>query len=501
MSDCLLETKGIYKSFGPTRALVDVNFLVNRGEIRGLVGENGSGKSTLSSIIAGAQKADEGKMLLNGQVFNPFGMVDAQCHGVSMIIQEMGTIPGISVASNIFLGNLQQFRKNGLLSLRQMNASAKKILTDIGVPEIDPNWMIDRLNFEDRKIVEIARAMYSQPDVLIIDETTTALAAKGRALLYKIMEKMQQKDKAVLFISHDLDELMKVCNTVTVLRDGNYIDTLTKEKMTIPLMRKLMVGRELSDNYYRSDYDGSYRDEVALEMVQVTTGNNVMNFQLQLHKGEILGIGGLSDCGMHEVGRAAFGVNKPLTGKVILHRMGRKIEIDSPEKAITNKVGYVSKDRDNEALILNASIQENVVLPSLKTLSRKTYISPVSEKKVTAAQVETMEIKCYSPVQKCSELSGGNKQKVVFSKWLANESDIFILDCPTRGIDVGVKAKMYALMADLKKQGKSILLICEELSELIGMSDRILMMKDGAVTAEFQRSPELTEFTLINYMI
>lgn len=498
---CLLETKGIYKSFGPTRALVDVNLQVNRGEVRGLIGENGSGKSTICSIIAGAQNADKGDMLLKGKPYMPNGNVDAQKQGISMVVQELGTITGISVASNIFLGNLDRFTKNGFLSIGKMNKAAKEILTDLGVPETDPAMMVQKLNFEDRKIVEIARAMYSEPDVLIIDETTTALAQKGRTLLYKIIRKMQKANKAVLFISHDLEELMEICNSITVLRDGNFIDTLTKEEMTIPQLRRLMVGRELSGNYYRTDCDGGYDDEVVLDIQRVTTGSMVENFSAQLHKGEILGIGGLSDCGMHEIGRAAFGIDKPITGCVVLKADGKEIRITNPGIAIDNRMGYVSKDRDKEALILNASIKENIVMPSLDLLKKCTYISRAREDKMSNTLIETMEIKCYSNRQYCSELSGGNKQKVVFAKWLANESNVFILDCPTRGIDVGVKAKMYALMYELKKAKKSIIMISEELPELIGMSDRILIMKDGQVSGEFTRMESPSEHDIIRYMI
>lgn len=497
--ECLLETKGIYKSFGPTRALVDVSIQVRRGEIRGLIGENGSGKSTLSSIIAGAQTADEGQMFLRGEPYQPKGNVDAQKKGVSMVVQEMGTIPGISVASNIFLGNLNRFTKNGILNIKKMNRAAREILTEIGVPEIDPSMLIDHLNFEDRKIVEIARAMYTRPDVLIIDETTTALAQKGRTLLYKIIEKQHQENKAVLFISHDLDELMHVCNNITVLRDGNLIDTLTKDEMSIDKMRRLMVGREIKGNYYRSDYDGSYSDEVVLELKQVTTGINVENFSLQLHKGEILGIGGLADCGMHEVGRVAFGIDKPITGEVRLVK--KNVRVTNPQIAIENKMGYVSKDRDKEALILNGSIKDNITLPSLPMLEKGFIITKSSENNLASQNVKQMEIKCYSPAQRCDELSGGNKQKVVFAKWIGNKSDILILDCPTRGIDVGVKANMYQLMYQLKKEGKSIIMISEELPELIGMSDRILIMKDGKVKKEFTRSESLTEQDIIDYMI
>jgi len=498
-SQCLLQTKGIYKFFGPTRALVDVDLTVNRGEIRGLIGENGSGKSTLSSIVAGAQSADKGDMFINGKPYLPKGMVDAQKHGISMVVQEMGTISGITVASNIFLGNLKPFTKFGFLNIRKMNEAAKKVLTEIGVPEIDPDMKIDRLDFENRKIVEIARAMYSDPNVLIIDETTTALAQKGRTLLYALIEKMHKANKAVLFISHDLEELMSVCNTITVLRDGVFIDTLSKEQMTIDKLRKLMVGRELKGSYYREDFDGSSSDEVVLDIQHITTGINVDNFSMQLHKGEILGLGGLSDCGMHEIGRTLFGIDKPITGCVKL--AGKDLVVSSPSVAIENKMGYVSKDRDKEALILSASIKENIVLPSLNMLEKASFITRRSESAMTNKQVQFMQIKCHSSDQSCTELSGGNKQKVVFAKWLSNESEIFILDCPTRGIDVGVKANMYALMYELKKQGKAIVMISEELSELIGMSDRMLILKDGKVKKEFMRSENLTEHDIINYMI
>ncbi|MFV0413230.1 MAG: ATP-binding cassette domain-containing protein, partial [Oscillospiraceae bacterium] len=290
--NCILLCNGIYKSFASTRALVDVSIEINKGEIRGLIGENGSGKSTLSSIIAGAQKADKGSMVYRGQAYNPATMVQAQQQGVSMIVQEMGTVPGISVASNIFLGKLNLFSKGGIFRPAAMNRAARKILEEIGASEIDPAAMIDTLTFEDRKIVEIARAMYIQPELLIVDETTTALASKGRGVLYKIIEKQKAQNKAVLFISHDLEELMEICTHVTVLRDGVIITTMNKQQMTIPDMRRNMVGRELTGNYYRGDYDGSHSPEVVLEMRRVTNDTIIENFDLKLHKGELLGIGG-----------------------------------------------------------------------------------------------------------------------------------------------------------------------------------------------------------------
>jgi|AGTN01.1.fsa_nt_gi ABC-type sugar transport system, ATPase component len=495
----LLSAKKICKAFGPTRALIDVDMEIRRGEIRGLIGENGSGKSTLASIIAGAQLADSGSFELKGKPFAPKNMVDAQNHGVSMIIQEMGTIPGITVASNIFTGRLEEFSKYGFINLKAVNKRAADVLHGIGVDDIRPETLINKLNFEERKIVEIARAMVASPDLLIIDETTTALAQRGRGILYELISRLHAENKAVLFISHDLDELMTVCNKITVLRDGLVIDTLDKDRISVEKMRTLMVGRELTGSYFRGDYDGSYDDEVVLEARQITSGI-LENFDLELHKGEILGIGGLSDCGMHELGRVLFGIDKPITGSVTLRRANRTVR--NPEVAIRNNMAYVSKERDREAIILGASIKENVVLPSLRQMSRTMgLITKRSENEMTKKQIETLSIKCRDGRQLCKELSGGNKQKVVFSKWLAKRSDILILDCPTRGIDVGVKAAMYHLMTELKAQGKSIVMISEELLELIGMSDRILVIKDGRIQAELRRSQDLSEKQIIQYII
>jgi ribose transport system ATP-binding protein len=497
----LLSVRGVCKAFGPTRALVDVDIDIQRGEIRGLIGENGSGKSTFSSIVAGAQRCDTGTFSLNGKPFTPKNMVDAQNKGVSMILQEMGTIPGITVASNIFSGQLERFNnKLGLLNWKRINAEADKILFGIGAPDIKGETMIDQLNFEDRKIVEVARAMVSNPDLLIIDETTTALAQKGRTIVYNLIERMHSENKAVLFISHDLDELIRVCNTITVLRDGVIIGTLKKEEMSVDVMRKMMVGRELTGSYYRADYNGASSRETVLTAHQVTLVPYFENIDLELHKGEILGFGGLSNSGMHELGRVLFGIERPITGYVKLN--DKNLTITSCDRAVKNRMAYVSKDRDKEAIINDASIKSNITMPSLRDLTvGGLFISPAAEKNLARRQIVTMSIKCRSENQACKELSGGNKQKVVFAKWLAQESDVMILDCPTRGIDVGVKSDMYRLMMELKNTGKSIIMISEEILELLGMSDRMILFKNGTITKELMRDEKLTEKDIIEYII
>lgn len=496
----LISCKKVCKNFGATRALINVDFELKRGDVCGLIGENGSGKSTLTSILAGAQSPTNGELFRGNHPYKPANMVAAQKSGVAMIVQEAATLPSIDVAGNIFIGNYASFSTAGKLNVKKMHQEAARILKEIGVEDINGSMPLAQLNFEDRKIVEIARAMYLQPEVLIIDESTTALAQKGRTLIYKLIERMKKEKKGVIFISHDLEELEQVCNKITCLRDGIMVGHLSGSDITCKNMRPLMVGRELEESYYREDWDGTSDEEVVIDVRHITSANGyIRNLSFQLHKGEILGFGGLAGCGMHEVGRMLFGLDEVITGEV--EHVPAHTKIRCIQDAVKLNVGYVSKDRDNESIILNASIQSNTVMASYKKLRRGFFVSPVKEKKISDAQIEKMRTKCLSGKQFCSQLSGGNKQKVAFSKWLAAGSEIYILDCPTRGIDIGVKAAMYKLIYQFKKEGKSIVLISEELSELIGMSDRMLIMKDGAIEKEVMRAKSVTDTQLIEYMV
>lgn len=417
-----------------------------------------------------------------------------------MIVQEMGTVPGITVAENIFIGKESRFARFGLIQRGRMNQAARQALEAIGVP-IAPDVLIDTLNMQDRKLVEIAKTMSEHPDLLIVDETTTALSHEGREILYALMRKMKAEDRAVVFISHDLQEMMRFCDRLTVLRDGKLVATLSRAEMSESQIKRQMVGRQMSDHYYRDDYDGSFDPTVVLAAERITSATGLlMNVSLELHKGEILGIGGLSHCGMHELGRALFGEEKLLTGSVTHVPSGQPIV--SPMSAMSHKIGYVSKNRDLEALVLSSSIRDNIVAAGFdKVTTAGFFILPDSERRYVKAQVDTLGIKCASIDQNVQYLSGGNKQKVVFGKWIGRDCDILILDCPTRGVDVGVKAAMYDLMDAMKRQGKSILLISEELTELIGMSDRLIVLKNGTQSGEFRRSPDLTEAAVIETMI
>ena len=498
--ELLFEAKNLTKHFGPTVALNGVDMKVCRGQIMGLIGENGSGKSTIMSIAAGMQPATSGEMLYHGKPHKPSTKLEGAAAGIGMIVQEQGTVSGISVAQNIFLGNEKKFSKFGIVNKKKMNAAAKEALSAIGIEDVDPGMPIDALNMQDRKLVEIAKVIYEDPDLLVVDETTTALSQKGRDIIYDIMRRMRDENKAVVFISHDLEELMMICDTLTVLRDGNLITTLTRENMNEDDIKRHMVGREMKGDYYRSDMDAVISDEVVLRMEDVTTGTGLlMNFSMELHKGEILGVGGLSHCGMHELGRALFGEEKILSGRVIDEKSGD--EISSPRCALLHGYGYVSKNRDQEALVLAESIRDNILAAGYDKVERGIFLSPKACTDYVNKQKKSLSIKCASIDQDVQYLSGGNKQKVVFGKWVGRDCDILILDCPTRGVDIGVKAAMYQLIYRMKQEGKSIVMISEELQELLGMCDRLIVIKDGSQAGEFFRGKDMNENEIINVMI
>ncbi|MVB12442.1 Ribose import ATP-binding protein RbsA [Caprobacter fermentans] len=504
--DLFLETKNLEKAFDGIKALDGVSLKVYCGQIQGLIGENGSGKSTISSIISGIHTATKGEILLRGKPYRPRSPLDARDNRICMIVQETGTISGLSVADNLFLGDEAMFLQHGSINRKKMQREAEKSLEKVGL-SFDVTAPIETLSFETRKLVEIARALYFDPTLLIVDETTTALSYEGRSLIHKIMRDLKEQNKAVLFISHDLPELMEICDRLTVLRDGKLISAFRKEEFDERLIKQTMVGRSIQDNFYRSDFDASHGEKRMMQVSHVDAGP-LKDVTFDLHEGEILGVGGLSGSGMHELGKLLYGMLPPLRGEVTVLQdtksAGGKeipVRVKNIQTAMENGIGYVSKDRDQETLLLNASIKDNLVISALDKLKTGFFILPRAEKEFSQKQVGSLHIKCSGVNQTVGELSGGNKQKVSFGKWIGNQSRILILDSPTRGVDVGVKTTMYQLIYQLKKQGCAILIISEELPELIGMSDRVLIMKDGCVSMEFQRSPELVESSIIEYMI
>ena len=498
-NNTLLDVRGIYKSYGSTRALIDVSMSIQEGEVHGLIGENGSGKSTLSAVIAGIHQCDSGKMFLQGKSYSVKNSIDAAQKGVCIVMQEQGTFLQTTVAENIFIGFESLFKKRGAMQNKKMQVAAAEILEYTGISHIKPHVLCSTLSFEERKLVEIARTMYFNPKLLIIDETTTALTKSGRSILYGLIAKLREEGKSVLLISHDIDEVMEQCNRITVLRDGNKIQTLEKKEFSPKTIKRLMVGRDMNDKYYRTDYEEtSYRDEDVVLSVQNVTTDMLKDVSLEVHRGEILGIGGLTECGMHELGKVMFGAVKPHKGSIV--SSGNRI-IKDPNTATRNAISYISKDRDKESLMTAASIFDNICLPSLTRLRRKGFITNRSMKKFAVTWCKKLSVKMANVEQYVNQLSGGNKQKVVVAKWLGFNCDVFIMDCPTRGIDVGVKASIYELMEKLRTEGKAIVMISEELPELIGMCDNVVIIKDGTISGTFKRNKKLNEHMLIDYMI
>ena len=499
MSEIRLQIQNLNKSFGVTKAVKDVSFNVNKGEVHALIGENGSGKSTLTNMLTGIYSIDSGKFILDGKEVAPKNQVEANNDGISIIVQELGTLSGLTVAENIFLGHEKQFVRCGIKNTNAMNKKATELLKEYGFDKINASAMIDDYDFEDRKLIEIVKATYFDPKIVVVDETTTALSSEGRDVLYKQMERVKKNGNSIIFISHDLPEILEKSDTITILRDGVYIDTVKSKDVTEEELKRLMVGREVTGDYYREDYDEKISDEVVLSVKNVTVPGLINDVSFDLHKGEILGFGGLSESGMHEVGKAIFGASYDREGKVVL---ANGIEINDIPTAIRNSIAYTSKDRDNESVVLNQSIEDNICLPSLSSLSNG--IGLLNDKKLEEFSnkfAKQMSVKMVGVKQFVSELSGGNKQKVVLARWIGKDSDIVVLDSPTRGIDIKVKQDIYRLMNQMRKSGKSIIMISEELMELIGMCDRIIIMKDGKISGELERDRDLDENSLITVMV
>ncbi|MBR5338154.1 MAG: sugar ABC transporter ATP-binding protein [Lachnospiraceae bacterium] len=499
MSEVRLQIKNLCKSFGITRAVQDVSFDIMKGEVHALIGENGSGKSTLTNCLTGIYSKDSGQFILDGKEINPRNQVEANDEGVSIIVQELGTLDSLTVAENIFLGHENKFVKFGIKNTAAMNSQANDLLKQYGFDRIKASEMVDSYNFEDRKLVEIVKATYFNPKIVVVDETTTALSQEGREELYKHINRIREEGNTVIFISHDLQEVLRMSDSITVLRDGVYIDTVKSADVNEDDLKKLMVGREVSGSYYRADYGEAVSDEVVLTAKGVTVPGLIQDISFELHKGEILGFGGLSESGMHEVGKAVFGASFDREGSVTLSD-GTGIK-DIPT-AIAHSMAYTSKDRDNESVVMNQGIGDNICLPSLDSISNKAGILMSKKMKEFAGKhAATMSVKMVNTDQFVSDLSGGNKQKVVLARWIGKDSDILVLDSPTRGIDIKVKQDIYQLMDRMRKEGKSIIMISEEMAELIGMCDRILIMKDGRINAELMRDPNMDENKLIEQMV
>ena len=498
MNEVLLRINDLYKYFGATHAVDGASMEVYPGEVLGFIGENGSGKSTILSMVSGMLKPDSGNFELDGKPYAPANQAEGIRCGVSLIAQEINTLEGLSVAENIFLGLEKNFSHHGFLNLKKMNQMARDVLAASGITDINPEDDVRLYSIEQRKMIELVRSSFIQPRLLMIDETSTALSHIGRNELYKLIQATKNAGNSVIFISHDLREVLNVCDRITILRDGKIVTSKMAGEVDEDQLKTLMVGRELVGHFYRTDYGSKLSDQVVLQVRDLKC-NRLMGVSFDLHKGEILGIAGLSDSGMHEIGKAIFGIEYDVTGDVKVVESGRSVR--TIQEAISEKIGYISKNRDTESLFQAAPISDNIAVPCMDVLSNGFFVSPAKMEKFAEEKAVTLEVKMRDIGQNVCELSGGNKQKVAVTKWIARGTEIFVMDSPTRGIDVGVKAVIYDLMVQLNKQGKSMIVISEELLELIGCCDRILVMRDGRISGEFLRDQHLSEEAIIQKMV
>ncbi len=500
MSVPILEICGLNKHFGPTHANRNIDFKLNKGEIRGLIGENGSGKSTLISQIAGVYPPDSGEMRVSGEKYCPYSPLDAYKQKISMVLQEFGVVGNLPVGVNVFLGRTGLFTKNGIVSLKAMNRAAAEQFEKWGLPMPPLGKFTGNMMIETRKIIELVRALSVDPDILLLDEITQSLSLNNRQKLYELLQKLKSMGRSVIVITHDVEEMLEITDTITVLRDGEVVGEVISAGTTADEVKRMMVGREISGEYYRADNQAEYDDEVVLSVKNLSVAGELDDVSFDVHAGEILGFCGLSDSGIHSVGKAVFGLSKASAGSVYLKV--KDLYIKNPMQALRNNIGYVPKDRDVEALMTNASVRDNFSLPSLGELTGSVgFVSPGSMKKLASEMVSKLSVKCRDISQAVNSLSGGNKQKINLGRWLAKDLSLLILDCPTRGVDVGVKAYIYSLMKEAKKNKIATILISDELPEVLGMADRLIVMKDGRMTKMLKRDEEFTEQAVIGVMI
>jgi ribose transport system ATP-binding protein len=487
----LLKAEGISKQFPGVQALENVDFDLRAGEVHVLLGENGAGKSTLMKILAGAYWPDSGKMYLNDKEVIFHNPRQAQEAGIAIIYQEFNLVPYMNVAQNIFLGRFP--KKNGfLLDHKKMHTDAGKLLKSLYL-ELDTNANTINLGTGQQQMVEVAKALSMQSRVLIMDEPTASLTETEIEHLFKIIRELKKQGIGVIYISHRLQEVHEIGDRVTVLRDGKFIGTKNVKDVRVSDLVKMMVGRNI-ENMFERTYQAP--GEEALRVVEIKSGKRLRGASMNLHTCEIVGLAGLVGSGRTELARAIFGVDPIDSGRIFV--FGKEVHPTSPSQMVQAGVSLLPEDRKNHGLCLILPMSDNVVMASLKKLFPKFLVSSRKEKSVVVDYIKDLRIATPTPSRITQFLSGGTQQKVVLAKWLCTKARIFIFDEPTRGIDVGAKAEIHAFMNELVKNGGAVLMISSELPEVLGMSDRIFVMREGRVIKEFSRQ-EATQEKIIEY--
>ncbi|NLC52701.1 MAG: sugar ABC transporter ATP-binding protein [Firmicutes bacterium] len=481
----ILEVRNICKRFPGVLALNNVSLDVKRGEILGLVGENGAGKSTLIKILAGVYSKDTGEIMFDGQKVEILSPHHSHQLGISVIFQELNLFPNISVAENIFAG--REKSRGGFMNYSQTNAEALALMKRVGL-NCRPETLVCNLPVAQRQMVEVAKALSLKAKLIIMDEPTSSLTERETQLLFQIIRNLKAAGVSVIFISHRLNEIIEIVDRVHVLRDGENAGVIERPDLTEEKMIQLMVGRELKKIFPKAP--AAIGEEI-LRVKNLTVPSVLKDISFELRSGEILGVAGLVGAGRTELMRVIFGLDPFSNGEIYINR--RPVRINSPEDAIREGIAFVTEDRRLQGLILGMSIRENASLVALRALQRAGFIKFRAENSLVREYVQKLQIKTPSLERKVSTLSGGNQQKVVLAKWLAVKPQILILDEPTRGIDVGAKAEIHRIISDLAGQGVGIIMISSELPEVLGMSDRILVMHEGRITGVLEREEATQE--------
>jgi ABC-type sugar transport system ATPase subunit len=485
-SALVLEMRNISKQFPGVKALENVSLEVFSGEVHALVGENGAGKSTLMNILSGMFSADEGEILFKNQPVQINGIRDSLALGISMIHQELMSVSALSVAENIYLGKEFTLPFPGWIDQKRLVVKAQELLDSMKLG-IDAAARMSSMSVAQQQMIEIAKAVSNRSYLIIMDEPTSAITETEVDLLFGIIRSLKAKGIAIIYISHKLSEVFTIADRVTVLRDGSRISTKPVGELSSESLIVMMVGRELKDLYPKIPTTTSGE----ILRVEHLSGKKYRDISFTLHKGEILGVVGLMGAGRTEIMRGIYGLDKKEAGDVYVH--GRKIRIQKPSDAIREGIGLVSEDRKDYGLVLGMSVRENITLAALKKCCKLRFISKKLEQKIAEREIRHFRIKAHSQSQQVVKLSGGNQQKVVLGKVLLNEPEIIILDEPTRGIDVGAKVEIYHMISTLASEGKGIIMISSEMPEVLGLSDRVIIIHEGRLKGEMRRGEATQE--------
>ncbi|MFA5292304.1 MAG: sugar ABC transporter ATP-binding protein [Phycisphaerae bacterium] len=479
----LFEAQTISKSYPGVKALSNIDFSLHEGEVHALIGENGAGKSTLAKIIAGVIRSDAGTMKLSDAEYDPLSTSQAQKQGVRMVMQELNILDTLSIAENIFFDSM--VNRCGFINYTRLHKEAKEAMSPAGLGNIAPSTPAGKLSIGQKQMVEIAAGLYKKCKIFILDEPTSSLTDKEIKLLFERIKFLKGLGAGIIYISHKMNEIKQIADRITVLRDGQKITTDSADKLSISEMVQQMVGRKFSQEQFELPKMGT---EVILEINDLCSKPKVKNVSFNLHKGEILGIAGLIGSGRTETVRCIFGADRPQSGRINLKNQDVSRILTSPKAAVSKSMAMIPEDRKSEGLLLSLAVKDNISIGNYDLLSSFGFIKSKKEYKCAEKFIDLLNIKCSSQRQDAMHLSGGNQQKVILSRWICRDSDIFIFDEPTRGIDIAARYDIYKLMTELTAKGRGLIVVSSDLQELMIICHRIAVMSNGKLVQTFDRN-------------